>query len=139
MILNDVIEKDIEQLIHDYGNDVLRMAYVYLKDHSLAEDAFQEVFIKVYNKYHTFENKSHIKTWIIKITINVCKDMLKNNWLKKVSVIEEEELGLIKGSEDLEEVIDRKEILQSIMTLPDQYKDVILLYYYQGYSIKELA
>lgn len=56
------IEKEIERLIQDYGNDVLRIAYMYLKDRHLAEDAFQEVFIRVYHKWNTFRKigRAHV-------------------------------------------------------------------------------
>lgn len=65
---------EIEALIREYGNDVLRTAYMYVKDIHTAEDIFQEVFIKVNQKLSTFEGNSSIKTWIIRITINACKD-----------------------------------------------------------------
>ena len=61
---------DIENLIREYGNDVLRTAYMYVKDIHTAEDIFQDVFIKVNQKLSTFEGNSSIKTWIIRIAIN---------------------------------------------------------------------
>ncbi|HCM12115.1 MAG TPA: hypothetical protein DHW85_02920, partial [Lachnospiraceae bacterium] len=75
---------DIENLIRQYGNDVLRTAYMYVKDSHTAEDIFQEVFIKVNQKLSTFEGNSSIKTWIIRITINTCKDYLKSAWNRRV-------------------------------------------------------
>jgi RNA polymerase sigma-70 factor (ECF subfamily) len=70
------IDVEIERLINTYGNDVLRTSYLYLKDKQMAEDAFQEVFIKIYKKFDSFEGRSSEKTWIISITINHCKNIL---------------------------------------------------------------
>ena len=85
---NDFSEKlpayDIETLMRQYGNDVLRTAYMYVKDVHTAEDIFQDVFIKVNQKLSTFEGNSSIKTWIIRITINTCKDYLKSAWNRRV-------------------------------------------------------
>ncbi len=134
------IEKEIERLIQDYGNDVLRIAYMYLKDRHLAEDAFQEVFIRVYHKWNTFRKESSEKTWIMKIAINVCKDMLKSYWHRNVSFYEFEDIYKISNStNDVEIEMEKKSLLESVLRLPDKYKDVILLYYYQGFSVQEIA
>ncbi len=68
------IEKELQRLMDTYGNDVLRPSYMYLRNLQNAEDAFQEVFIKVFNKLESFKGESSEKTWIIRITINVCKE-----------------------------------------------------------------
>ncbi|NLG81117.1 MAG: sigma-70 family RNA polymerase sigma factor [Bacilli bacterium] len=134
------MEKEIERLIQDYGNDVLRIAYMYLKDRHLAEDAFQEVFIRVYHKWDTFREESSEKTWIIKIAINVCKDMLKSYWHRNVSFYELEDIyKLSNNTNDVELAMERKSLLENVLRLPDKYKDVILLYYYQGFSVQEIA
>ncbi len=134
------LEQVIERLIQDYGNDVLRIAYMYLKDKYLAEDAFQEVFIRVYHKWDTFRNESSEKTWIIKIAINVSKDMLKNNWLKKVSFYDVVDKYTYHESKDnVEEEMEKKALFEQVLMLPEKYKDVILLYYYQGFSVVEIA
>ncbi len=134
------IEKEIERLISEYGNDVLRLSYMYLKDHQLAEDAFQEVFIKIYKKWDTFRSESSEKTWIIKITINVCKDMLKTNWLKKVSFYDVDDIfETNENQDDVLETVYKRDLFQQVLTLPDKYKEVILLYYYQGFNVSEIA
>ena len=75
----------VERLIEDYGQDVLKIAYLYVKDQQLAEDIFQEVFYKVMKNYHKFEHLSSEKTWLIRITINTCKDLLRTSWLRRVT------------------------------------------------------
>ena len=83
------MDKEIERLIDEYGNDVLRISYIYLKDKYLAEDAFQEVFVKVYKNFSKFRRNSTEKTWILSITMNTCKDMLRNSWFKRVLLHED--------------------------------------------------
>lgn len=134
------IEKVIERLMNEYGNDVLRIAYVYLKDPYLAEDAFQEVFLKVYTHYNSFRQESSERTWLTRITINVCKDLLKSSWNKRVDPTDDAFLTTIHSDDlDFLDVISNKELFETILTLDEKYKDVIILFYYQGYKIAEIA
>jgi len=134
---------DIESLMLTYGNDVLRTAYMYVKDQYLAEDIFQDVFLKVNQKLHTFEGKSSIKTWIIRITINTCKDYLKSAWNKRVTPITEYQEQTLREEKDEFDEVERKEdgkmIRNVIMELPDIYKEVVILVYYQEMTISEVA
>jgi RNA polymerase sigma-70 factor, ECF subfamily len=137
---NKKIEQAIERLMKQYGNDVLRIAYVYLKDYQLAEDAFQDVFLKVFHHYNSFREDSSEKTWLIRITINVCKDQLRKNWMKRVRTIEEDELKQIKDEgESFLERVENQELFETILELDEKYKDVIILYYYEGYQTSEIA
>lgn len=137
-------DNEIERLIDEYGNHVLKIAYLYLKDKNKAEDAFQEVFLKVYENFYKLKNKNSEKSWIISITINTCKDMLKSSWVKRIIFFEEkEELSIISDEKDLEkDVMDKisgKELLQKVMDLPSKYKEPILLYYYEEFSTGEIS
>ncbi len=133
---------DIETLIREYGNDVLRTAYLYVKDVHVAEDMFQDVFIKVSQKLSTFEGNSSIKTWIIRITINTCKDYLKSAWNRRVVPMvdyQEEQLVSEATFEDIDNKESRELIRKTVMSLPDKYKDVVLCVYFQEMSIAEAA
>ena len=143
---NDLLEKvpeyDIETLIRQYGNDVLRTAYMYVKDIHTAEDIFQDVFIKVNQKLSTFEGNSSIKTWIIRITINACKDYLKSAWNRRVVPMMEYQEDAIISETDYDEVEkrDSKELIKkSVLSLPAKYKDIVLCVYFQDMSITEAA
>jgi len=133
---NDIIEK----LISLYGNDVLRIATAYTHNPTISEDIFQEVFIKVACNINKFENRSSEKTWIIRITINTCKDYLKSSWNKKVVPLENIEQEAVTPSED---TILKEEkaslIVQEILKLPLKYKEVLLLYYYQDLPTADIA
>ncbi|MEG0771756.1 sigma-70 family RNA polymerase sigma factor [Clostridium sp.] len=136
------IHREIERLMNLYGNDVLKTAYLYLKDKQRAEDAFQEVFIKVYKKYPSFKGESSEKTWIISITINVCKDFLRNSWFKRVFVTDKV-INVDKYEKDTDEtvikLVENKILFDTVITLQPNLKDVVLLYYYQEFSTKEIS
>lgn len=143
---NDLLEKspayDIENLIRQYGNDVLRTAYMYVKDIHTAEDIFQDVFIKVNQKLSTFEGNSSIKTWIIRITINTCKDYLKSAWNRRVLPMMEYQEDAIISETDYEDVEkqDTKELIKkSVLSLPAKYKDIVICVYFQEMTLMEAA
>ncbi|QGU96865.1 sigma-70 family RNA polymerase sigma factor [Clostridium bovifaecis] len=134
------MEKETERLMNLYGNDVLRISYLYLKDMQGAEDAFQEVFFKIYKKYSSFNGKSSEKTWVISITINVCKDLLRSSWLKRIfltdKIIPEEHEDTDKSAIKL---VENRILLDEVMSLKPSLKDVVVLYYYQQFDTKEIS
>ena len=68
---------DLDRLMTQYGTSLLRLCYMYLKDYQLAQDAVQETFVKVYLKYSLFRAEASEKTWITRISMNVCRDMMR--------------------------------------------------------------
>ena len=131
--MNDEI---LTRLIQQYGNSVLRMCYLYVKDYHFAEDITQETFLRVYEKYNTFENRSEEKTWIIRIAINLCKNHMRTHWFKDVSLGDQAETATTDG---IDEYLDKNLISGGIMQLPPKYREVILLYYYQELTVKEIS
>jgi len=132
----------IEKLIDLYGNDVLRIANMYIKNLTIAEDIFQEVFLKVTKKLHLFKNESSEKTWIIRITINTCKDYLKSAWKTKVIPSEDISEQITETTNPDNKLLSTEAsqlILTEILNLPVIYKDVVLLYYYKSFSTIEIA
>ncbi|MDB8576146.1 RNA polymerase sigma factor [Turicibacter sanguinis] len=132
----------VERLIEDYGQDVLKIAYLYVKDQQLAEDIFQEVFYKVMKNYHKFEHLSNEKTWLIRITINTCKDLLRTSWLRRVTTfgtLEEQNQTQYEQPFDMTQSESNNELYEMIMKLPQRYKEVILLFYYEDFSYDEMA
>lgn len=138
------MDEILEQLMEDYGNDVLRIAYLYLKDKYMAEDAFQEVFVKVYKNYSKFKNKSSIKTWIMSITMNTCRDMLRTSWLKKVFMLKDIEDTSLKDTyknvdDEVVEKLQYEELLKEVMNLPIKYREIVILHYYEGLSTVDIS
>lgn len=132
----DVCDEAIERLMAQYGTAVLRMCYTYLKDVPMAEDAMQDTFIKAYKSYGRFrkEHENSEKAWLMRIAINTCKDYLRTSWFRHVDRSTTPE-DLIGHGEDFE---DRTLVL-TIMALPNRLKDVIVLHYYQGMTIAQIA
>jgi RNA polymerase sigma-70 factor (ECF subfamily) len=135
------LEEEIERLMNMYGDDVLRMSYLYLKDKQRAEDAFQEVFIKIYKKYGSFKGKSSEKTWIISITINVCKDYLRSSWFNRVFLTD----NVLHDSsgDNIDDAaiksVENRIVFNEVMALRPALKDVILLYYYEEFDTVEIS
>ena len=138
---HEPVDRVIERLIEQYGQEVYKIAYFYMKDKQLAEDVFQEVFYKVIKNYHKFNHQSSEKTWLIRITINTCKDMLRTSWIKRVTTF-----GVLQDSEneyekpyDIEKKETNKELYELIQRLPQKYKEILLLFYYKDLTYEEIS
>ena len=127
-------EPDIKELLDKYGNSVLRMCFLYLKDSHLAEDATQDTFIKVYKSYSQFNGISSEKTWIIRIAVNVCKNYLRSSWWKRI-----DESVILDSIPADEKTFGDDSLLLQVMSLSRRYKEVVLLFYYQDMKIREIA
>ena len=126
---------DMDRLVDLYGTAMLRMCCAYLGDEHLACDAVQDSYIKIYRFWRTFDSPAAEKAWVLRITINVCKDYLRNAWNRRVSLVEQyPELPATDT-----EHIEHGRLLQEITALKPKYKQVILLHYYQDLSVNEIA
>lgn len=115
-----------------YGKMLFRLAMLYLGNRSDAEDAVQEVFVKFLRKRPEFHGQQHEKAWFIRVTINLCKDMLRSGWKRNVPIDQAEQIkSYFETSEDYD-------IMVNILRLPQKYKSVIFLFYYQDYAISEI-
>ena len=122
----------IEETYKTYFDTVYRISFSYLKNPADAEDVAADVFVKLMRKGVVFQNAEHEKAWLIRTTINACKDMLKHWWRGRADVD-----ACPKAHSTAPFPVD--ETLQAIMELPPRYKDVLYLYYYEGYSTQEVA
>ncbi|MCX7694687.1 MAG: sigma-70 family RNA polymerase sigma factor [Caloramator sp.] len=131
---------EIETLIDEYGDDVLRLCFIYTKDYSQAEDLFQEVFIKIYKNIDKFRQDSDVYTWITRIAINTCKDYLKSAWIKRNILfwdVKTEEKETVEN--DVIKEIERDYILEAVLKLPEKYRVVVYLYYYKGFTTADMS
>ena len=129
-------ETMLEQLMNQYGTDVLRMCYLYMKDGALAEDAAQETFLKAYRKMDTLHDETKAKGWLMRIAGNVCKDQLRTGWFRKVDRRITPEALPDKRKED---PLPADSLSEAIMGLPVKAKEAIILHYYEGLSVAETA
>ncbi len=128
----------LEQWITEYADAVLRACFVYLSDAALAEDAMQDTFVKAWRSMDTFEGRNGCseKTWLMRIAINVCHSYKRTKWFRHVD--------LSKALDELPPACqavlpEDRTLFLDILRLPEKYKQVILLYYYQELTLVECA
>jgi RNA polymerase sigma-70 factor (ECF subfamily) len=121
----------VSEIISKYANLVFRLCIVYLKNQADAEDAFQDIFIKLFEKNPKFNDEEHIKAWLIKCTTNHCKNILGSYWNRFRVSMDNVELPIEDKEDD--------ELVKFVMKLPFKYKAVIYLYYYEGYNSLEIS
>jgi len=130
-------EQLFEELYEKYANDVLRVSYFYLGDRQQAEDVTQDVFVRLLT--HTPELvPGREKAWLLKVALNRCRDLWRAAWVKRV-VLGSPAMELTPAPDQLEERMEKQELLSAIHRLPPDFRDVILLHYYQGMGISEMA
>ncbi|MDR0848094.1 MAG: RNA polymerase sigma factor [Propionibacteriaceae bacterium] len=112
---------------------VYRVCFSYMKNPTETEDAVQETFIKVMRAAPEFESDNHEKAWLVRTAANVCKDTLKRWWRRKVSFDNETD-QLQASAPDATDTT-----LLAVLSLPDKYKSVVYLFYYEGYATAEIA
>ena len=110
---------------------VYRVCYSFMKNRQDAEDMVQDTFLKLLSVNKQFENDRHEKAWLIVTASNLCRDNLKRQWRKNESLEDYRNIPAQTRQED--------EILDVILQLPDDYKDAVYLYYYEGYTTVEIA
>ena len=126
-------EADVFTAIETYADTVRRVCFMRLKNYADVEDIFQDVFMKyaLYDK--EFANEDHKKAWFIRVSINACNDLLKSFFRKKVTSIDH-----LTIEPSIFENTD-KELWNEVFKLHQNYRDVIYLFYYEGYSAIEIA
>jgi RNA polymerase sigma-70 factor (ECF subfamily) len=126
-------EQEANLAIEKYADTVRRICFVHLKNYHDTEDVFQDVFLKYILHDADFQSDSHERAWLIRVSINACKDRLKSFFRKKSMSIDElvTEPSAIDGG--------RRELLDAVLRLPSKFKDVIYLFYFEGYSAVEIA
>ena len=130
-------EEILERLMNQYGNKILRLCFMYLKDYHLAEDALQETFIKVYEHLDGFRHEASESTWITRIAINTCKNMMRKPGYE--DTYEDSWLEQIPEQNKMNHLIERISMISEIGKLSVKYREVILLYYYQEMSTTQIA
>ncbi len=123
--------RQAERLLDQYGNSVLRLAYSYLHNMSDAEEILQETLIRYLQTAPEFENSAHEKAWLMKVAANLSKNRIDYNQRRATDELKEELLA--QDQEDLSFV------WEAVKALPEQYREAIHLFYYEGYSTAQIA
>lgn len=126
-------EQEITKAINLYADTVRRICFVHVKNEADTQDVFQNVFLKYATYKGTFASPEHEKAWIIRVTVNECNDFLKSFFHARVvlmDVLPESVTPLTPRNE---------EVFHAVCSLDKKNKDCVYLYYYEGYSAKEIA
>ena len=115
-----------------YMDTIYRVAYSWTKNTDDANDVTQDVLIQLYKTTKEFESDSHMKNWLIKVTVNCCKMIFRSPWSKMEDI---ENYGETLGFEDESYL----ELFQAVMNLDKKYRVPLMLFYYEGYSTAEIA
>lgn len=121
------------RIAEQYTDIVYRAALSYCKNKNDAEDAVQNTFVKLLKTDTEFSDDEHIRKWLIRVAVNECKNIWKSFWRRNITSFEE----LEKEPEYIES--DKTELFSEVMKLPQKYRVVLHLYYYEGYCVKEIA
>ncbi|WP_010650335.1 sigma-70 family RNA polymerase sigma factor [Oceanobacillus massiliensis] len=132
-------EEIINFIINSYGEELKRIIFTYVKNHSQTDDIFQEVLIKTYKGLDKFRGDSSLKTWLYRISINKCKDYLRSPIHRLIphnlkAIREEKTLEQSRIEEEQQNIV-----AEAILSLPIKYREVIVLRYYKDLSIKEIS
>lgn len=125
-------DKEIAEIYKRHRLTVYRVCFAYMKNPVDTEDVVQDTFIQLIKAGGPFESEEHEKAWLIRTATNLCKNVLKNWWRKRINLEDYENL---QGNGNI--VID--ETLNVVMGLPDKYKTVVYLYYYEGYTSVDIS
>lgn len=130
----EVTKDYISDLLDKYGDMVLRIAYTYLKNWADAEDIVQDVFLRIIDKKPSFNDENHEKSWLIRATINMCKNKVNMFWNKNKCSIDDVQEFAVNDKYNTD-----TSVFQAVMALGEKYRVVVYMYYYEGYSTPEIA
>jgi RNA polymerase sigma-70 factor (ECF subfamily) len=132
--LRDGNEECFMEVVDLYKRKVVSLCYSYTNDYQEAEDISQEVFISIYNSIHSFREECSLSTYIYRITVSRCLDFKRKKSIKNFLT------GLINAhKEDSMDIDDKNHVRQCIISLPEELKTPVVLYYYIGLSQKEIG
>lgn len=127
------MRQPVQQLIQNYQNSLYAAAFNICQNQMDAEDVVQEAFVQYYTTKKEFENEQHIKAWLIRIVINKAKNITRTFWRKNKCALEDYMETLTFPD------TQSRNIFEEVMKLPDKYRIVIHLFYYEEYTVREIA
>ena len=123
----------LQRAVEQYQLSVFRAAFYICKNRQDAEDAAQETFLAYYRSGEDFESAEHLRAWLLRTAIHKAQDMCRSFWRRNRESLDDyaETLSTAPGEDS--------EVLQAVLTLPERCRVIIYLFYYEGYSVHEVA
>ncbi len=135
-------EQWLNALMDEFALPLTKLAYTYTNDWGKAQEIVQDVFVTCYSQYEKRTSMQSYKAWIYRITINRAKDVKKTAWYKRIFLVDrwlEEKPATVQIEKQVIEQ-DRDLLLsEAILALPEKYRNVIILYYYEQFPVKDMA
>jgi RNA polymerase sigma-70 factor (ECF subfamily) len=139
-------ETAVSEIVNLYGDRMFRTAFAITGDIQTAEEVVQDTFLQVCRKIVSFRQQSTLQTWLYRITVNLAKNSLRNRWFKKVTTMGEEitQVPVTNSSETNPEMAaiqeeNRREVINCLQELSEKYRAVLVLFYLEELSIKEIC
>ena len=129
--MKQIDRAEAERLVYTYSDLILRLSYTYLKSTHDAEDICQNVLLKLLTDGREFESPAHEKAWLIRTTANACKDELRA-FRRRNAPLDTAYSAAAPEPPD-------SSVLDAVMALPEKYREAVYLFYYEGYSVREIA
>ena len=126
-------EQEVNRAIERYSDTIRRLCMIHLKNYADTEDIFQTVFLKYVLSSVLFESEEHEKAWLIRVTINACKDLLKSFFRNHTVSLDE----VMEQPAELPP--DHREVLEAVLSLPPKYRDVVYLHYFEDYTAPQIS
>jgi len=120
----------MEEIVKQYQDKLLRTAIAIMGNKADAEDIVQEAFVRLFQKNPSFESAEHETAWLMRVAVNLCKSRLRSHWWKKTEPL----LDAYPA-----ETEEQQNLMETVLSLPAKYRVVIHLFYYEGYSTREIA
>lgn len=120
-----------------YASDIIRVSYFYLGDRGKAEDVCHDAFVSLFVNRPALE-PGHEKTWLLKVAMNRCRDIWRSAWVRRV-ISGSPAFEMIPAPDALGKHMEKAEVLQAVHSLPADFREIFILYYYQGYGISEIS
>lgn len=120
-----------------YASDIIRVSYFYLGDRGKAEDVCHDAFVSLFVNRPALE-PGHEKTCLLKVAMNRCRDIWRSAWVRRV-ISGSPAFEMIPAPDTLGKHMEKAEVLQAVHSLPADFREIFILYYYQGYGISEIS
>lgn len=119
--------------VERYQDTVYRVALHVLASPQDADDAVQEVFLRLYTAQKEFQGEEHLRRWLLRVTINYCRDILRSPWRKRRASLDE------LPPQPVFQEPEQEALYQTVMALPENYRIVLVLFYYEELSVREIG
>ena len=134
---DEAFSRWFDALYTRYADDVIRVSYFYLGDRGKAEDVCHDAFLSLFTARPDLTPGSE-KAWLLKVALNRCRDIWRSAWMRRV-ISGSPVFEMIPGPDTIGQHLEKQEVLAAVNGLPAEFREIVILYYYQGYGISEIA